>query len=90
MPIIFNLIIDAVLRTWKGSGGWQKSWACFYADDGLIKRTESERLQTDLNIMIELFKRVGLATNEIKTKFMVVRGAAVPQALSTNVYNQMC
>ena len=41
-------------------------------------------------MMVELFKRVGLQTNEVKTKFMVVRGAAAPRALNENVYNKMC
>ena len=35
-PIIFNIIIGAVLRAWKASEGFGKSDSCFYADDGLI------------------------------------------------------
>ena len=43
-PIIFNLIIDAVLRTWKQNRDRDKSQSCFYADDGLLENTEDDIL----------------------------------------------
>ena len=86
-PIIFNLIIDAVLRTWRGKG--RKSTASFYADDGLIENQRPGELQGDLNDIIELFERVGLETNEIKTKYMVIRGAAASRALSKDKYDRI-
>ena len=86
-PIIFNLIIDAVLRTWKQEGG--KSRASFYADDGLVENTEANILQKDLDTLIELFERVGLETNEIKTKYMIIRGAAAPKAMTKEVYDKI-
>ena len=87
-PIIFNLIVDAVLRTWKQHQGFQQSQSCFYADDGLLEHTDSEKLQNDLDIIIELFGRVGLKANAEKTKYMVVRGAAAPRALTKEEYNK--
>ena len=36
-PIIFNLIIDAVIRSWKNDRAYGGSLAFFYADDGLIE-----------------------------------------------------
>ena len=87
-PIIFNLIVDAVLRTWKNSCGEGHSQSCFYADDGLLEHTNSTILQSDLDIIIQLFSQIGLKANVDKTKFMVVRGAAAPRALTTEQYEQ--
>ena len=86
-PIIFNLIIDAVLRTWRKED-WRGSRACFYADDGLIEHGDHRKLQTDIDKMINLFERVGLKTNEIKTKCMVLRGPPAPKPLSREVYDR--
>ena len=88
-PIIFNTIIDAVIRTWKSNNKYCGSSALFYADDGLIENTEHNDLQTDMDIMIKLFERVGLKTNETKTKFMVFRGPAPPKAMNNNAYRRM-
>ena len=87
-PIIFNLIVDAVLRTWKQHPEYQQSQSCFYADDGLLEHTDSEKLQSDLDIITELFGRVGLKANAEKTKYMVVRGAAAPRALTKEEYDK--
>ena len=39
--------------------------------------------------MIDLFERMGLNTNEVKTKFMVVRGTQAPTARTQETYNRM-
>ena len=88
-PIIFNVIVDAVIRTWKKSGDFKESKSCFYADDGLLESMNPEDLQQDLDKIIELFGRVGLKANELKTKYMIVRGAAAPKAMSTENYNNI-
>ena len=87
-PIIFNLIIDAVLRTWKQQQHFKESQSCFYADDGLLENTDPKQLQQDLDHIIELFSRVGLKANETKTKYMVIRGAAAPKAMTKQQYHQ--
>ena len=69
-PIIFNIIVDAVLRAWK-IGTFKNTKALFYADDGLLEHTNAEELQQHLNKIIGLFERVGLRTNETKTKYMI-------------------
>ena len=66
--------MDAVLRAWKEDELYEKSAALFYADDGLLESSNSVGLQNDLDIIIKLFEKVGLRTNETKTKFMVFRG----------------
>ena len=88
-PIIFNLIIDAVLRMWHESPAYKQTIACFYADDGLLENNKVAHLQHDLDYIIELFARVGLQANEVKTKFMVVRGAKAPPALTPSAYQAM-
>ena len=70
-PIIFNIIIDAVIRRWKATEEYGNSGALFYADDGLIEHEDYVALQRDMNTIIGLFETVGLKTNEEKTKFMV-------------------
>ena len=76
-----------MLRTWKQEGG--ESRASFYADEGLVENTKADILQKDLNTLIELFERVGLETNEIKTKYMIIRGAAAPKAMTREVYDKI-
>lgn len=39
--------------------------------------------------MIEYFEEFGLETNEIKTKYMILRGEATPRALSKNIYDKI-
>ena len=62
----------------------------FYADDGRVENENPRKLQNDINIICDLFKRVGLKTNIKKTKFMVIRGPLAPRALEEGVYNRMC
>ena len=35
-PVMFNFLVDTVIRTWKRYGSQQRSSALFYANDGLI------------------------------------------------------
>ena len=88
-PIIFNLIIDAVIRTWKPNPNFRDSKGFFCADDGLIEHTDAKKLQSDLDDLIQLFERVGLKANETKTKVMKVRGAAEPSTLRQEVYDKI-
>ena len=88
-PIIFNIIVDAVLRTWKMQNPNSKTRCCFYADDGLLEGSDPIEIQSDLDKIISLFEKVGLRANEKKTKFMIVRGAQAPTALSTTTYNNI-
>ena len=62
----------------------------FYADDGRVENEDPRKLQNDINIICDLFERVGLKTNIKKTKFMVIRGPSAPRALEEGVYNRMC
>ena len=88
-PIIFNIIIDAVLRAWKKSTNFCKSDSCFYADDGLLQNQDPILLQKDLDCLFELFSRMGLKPNASKTKFMIFRGAPAPCAKTRRNYNKI-
>ena len=89
-PIIFNIIVDAVLREWNNlQEGQDRSNSRFYADDGLVENTNKEQLQNDINTIIKLFQKVGLQANEKKTKFMIVRGPKAPKQMSTEVCNNI-
>ena len=70
-PIIFNLIIDAVVQKWKSKTEGKGGRASFYADDGLIENTDPKKLQKGLDEMIGLFEQFGLQTNEKKFKVMI-------------------
>ena len=43
-------------------------------------------LQKDLDMIVDLFAKIGLKANNSKTKFMIVRGAKAPTALSRDQY----
>lgn len=57
-------------------------------DDGLIENINTEDLQKDLDIIIKLFEKVGLKTNENKTKCMIIRGTPAPRAQCTYIDNK--
>ncbi len=81
---LFNIIVDTVVRKWMklmcetldDSAGdltdqIKALFAIFYVDDGYIASRDAEFLQEALDILVETFKRVGLATNTNKTQAMV-------------------
>jgi hypothetical protein len=74
-PTIFNIIVDAIVRAWyhqlESENLSDKVWAVFYADDGHIYSNDAEALQRALEIIVQLFERMGLQTNPTKTKAMV-------------------
>ena len=93
-PIIFNVVVDAVVRQWvtmtldnaekrgeRGEEGRHQA-SLFYADDGMVASSDPRWLQWEFNALVSLFKRVGLQTNVGKTVRMVCRlcQAAVNQS----------
>ena len=47
--IIFNLIVDAVLRRAQRESEWGGSEASFYADNGLLEGSGAAELQQELD-----------------------------------------
>ena len=80
--IYLNIVIDAVLRSWFDNiSAYQGSGASFYADDGSILHENPTNLQKDIEIITDLFNRVGLEANALKTNYMVIRGSEAPKTL---------
>ena len=87
-PIIFNIVVDAVIRHWK-SKRITNSFYIFYVDDGAIKARNMEFLKKDLQSLRKAFSSVGLQINVKKTKYMTVIGGTPPKPLSNIAYNRM-
>ena len=93
-PTIFNLMVDAIVREWVfqmeaadfDTTDIRVIAAVFYADDGLIAARDAKRLQQAFDMLIDLFDRVGLATNETKTKVMVFLPGRIRTCLSEDTY----
>ncbi|EJK72705.1 hypothetical protein THAOC_05733, partial [Thalassiosira oceanica] len=65
-PKIFNIMVDVIAREWIR----HILLALLYADDVYIASTSRRVVQDSMDILTELFDRVGLRTNTEKTKVM--------------------
>jgi len=96
---LFNIIVDEVVREWlrlmretlDDSGGYltdqiEALFDIFYVDDGYIASRDAEFLQEALDILVETFKCVGLATNTKKTQAMVCTLGKIRVQLPTDSY----
>ena len=99
---LFNIIDDAVVHEWMrimretldGSDGKlaarvEALFAIFYVDDGYIASKDAEFLQEALDILVEMFLRVGLATNTKKTQAMTCTPGTICLQLPTESYLRM-
>ena len=64
------------------------SLALFYANDAIIAHRDPVWLQESLDVLVELFERVGLHTNTSNTKAMIRVRENIRTRLSTLVYNK--
>jgi len=100
-PTHFNVLCDAVIRHWltivTDDGqipligfGYRvtEQGALFYADDGLISSRQAAWLQWALDVLVDLFARMGLKTNTIKTKTMTCTPGYIATHQSDSVYNR--
>jgi Reverse transcriptase (RNA-dependent DNA polymerase) len=87
-PILFNIVVDAVIRETKRIQGPINSNNIFYADDGLITGNTLQDIQQYLNIITELFSRIGLRTNANKTKVLVGRPEINNHRICSPVFNR--
>ena len=99
-PKIFNVMVDAIVREWlrqvlgeeyslpevEIDGIVRLFTALFYADDGYIASTDAELLQRSVDVLTDLFDRVGLKTNVSKTKVMTCVDARIRVRQSDEVY----
>ncbi len=99
---LFNIVVDAVVREWMqlmramindADGDLAKRitglFAVFYIDDGYIASCDAEFLQEALEILVETFKRVSLATNTKKTQAMICTPGKIRVQLPTDSYKCM-
>jgi len=84
-PVIFNILVDAVLRRWylDITARGIHTRARFYADDGSLRDHNHHNLQLALTTMEDLFLRVGLRVNGNKTKSLTV----LPTISTTTISN---
>ena len=59
---------------------------CFHADDGRLVGNNPDMLQEGLNIIVELFRRMGLEMNSCKTKAMIFFGSIGSHRMSSEAY----
>ncbi len=81
--LTFNVCVDAVFREWRhqtlgddaareGIGDDVAQWlVAFYIDDRLVASRDPIWLQSSFDILVGLFKCIGLFTNAAKTKVMI-------------------
>jgi hypothetical protein len=99
---LFNLIVDAVIREWiwlmcdtlddpqgRLTNQIEALFAIFYVDNGYIASRDAEFLQSALDILVDTFKRVGLATNMKKTQAMVCTPGKIRVQLPTDSYRHL-
>jgi hypothetical protein len=91
-PFIFNIICDAVIRAWEaqmnndGARVRRETRTQFYADDGLLSGEDPQEVQHALDTFTNLFARVGLKMNAVKTKVMSMTGCKAYTTISREAY----
>ena len=73
-PMIFNIMMDAVIRYWESEEQEEDRNVQFYADDGLLCGPEGPELQRALDFFATSFRSLGLEMNAKKTEYMVMTG----------------
>ena len=61
----------------------------FYADDGMIGSRGPEWLQGDVNVLIRLFRMVGLVYNVAKSNTMNSQSGAILTGVSEEAFNRV-
>ena len=99
-PMIFNVVVDAVIRHWVTvvmpkdvvTGGLGLTIIdlaeYFYAHDGLMAFTQTDRIHRAFDVLAGLFDRVDLLTNTAKTVGMVCLILHAPCGLSEEAYER--
>jgi hypothetical protein len=99
---LFNMFVDAVAREWVQQL-WEESeleeavimelmalfFAIFYVDNAYLALRDPEFLQQVLDILVNLFARVGLETNVKKTQTMICTPGRIQTQLPAASYARM-
>ena len=86
-PLFLNIIVDCILREWDSRLSKQII-GIFYADDGRLADFDHDSLQRALDILLELFARVGMFPNIDKTKAMISLGHRHPNTESSAAFKR--
>ena len=87
-PLIFNIMVDAVVRHWRHCSGESGETSLFYADDGMLAGTDPVQLQGSLDCITKGFASLGLKMNSQKTEFMIATAKSRTGRMSTRAYNR--
>jgi hypothetical protein len=98
--LIFNVVVGAVIREWlwrrfdveaARSGLMIEQTAVqmvsCYVDNGVLSALDPMWLQSTFNVLIILFKRVGLKTNAKKTQVMMCIPGKIRESWTEEVYH---
>ncbi len=99
---LFNISVNAVVREWLLQLREGREYdvdellemmaaffAIFYVDNAYLASRDAGFLQHALNILVNLFKRVGLWTNTLKTQTMICTPGRIRMQLLTELYRRM-
>ena len=92
-PTFFNLVVDLVVRAEEAArmqedDGSDVVRVAFYADDGRIGGENPEAVQRSLSKFVDLFARMGLQMNAVKTEAMVSTPAVKPTRIREGAYRR--
>ena len=102
-PTKFNIVADCVVREWLatavGDDGHPAAADGFgttirdrlnilYADDDVLGSRDAGWLQHGLQVLVDLFRRMGLSANEVKTKAMVCLPGNIRSCLTESAYTR--
>ena len=87
-PIIFNIVGDAIVRELLTHFSPEQLTSSFYADDGRLASICARALQRACEMVTDLFGRVGMKVNPIKTKAMVGHNGNLRLQLSSPAYKR--
>ena len=99
---LFNIVVDAVVREWmvqlRQDGEYDGEmvtefmatfFAIFYVDDAYLASRDAGFLQHALDLLVDLFERVGLQTNTAKTQTMICTPGRIRTQLPSESYRRM-
>jgi hypothetical protein len=99
---LFNILVDAVAREWVWQLQEESElkeevitklmaafFAIFYVDNTYLALRDPKFLQRALDILVNLFARVGLKTNMKKTQTMICTPGRIQTQLPTASYTRM-
>ena len=84
--MIFNIVVDAVVRVWRATASATLVHNIFFADDGWLASHDAVKVQESLECLTGLCQQVGLEMNAMKMKTLIGgNGVAITQ-LTTPTY----